>query len=83
MNRCDGFIGFACLEQCQYGKLIIEESGVRPLQKLIKEGKMEGQEYVTRAIGLLGHDLENMELMIHAGVCSMFVKILKEGLMKV
>ena len=44
---------------------------------------MEGQQYATRAIGLLGHGLENMELMIHASVCLVFVKILKEGLMKV
>uniref|UniRef100_A0A2P2LIF0 DUF7792 domain-containing protein n=1 Tax=Rhizophora mucronata TaxID=61149 RepID=A0A2P2LIF0_RHIMU len=67
----------------RYGKLIIEEGGVQPLLKLIKEGKMEGQENAARAIGLLGRDPESVEHMILAGVCSVFVKILKEGPMKV
>ncbi|CAM8986672.1 hypothetical protein QQ045_006826 [Rhodiola kirilowii] len=67
----------------RYGKLIIEEGGVGPLLKLVKEGKPEGQENAARAIGLLGRDPENVEHMIHAGVCSVFAKILKEGPMKV
>lgn len=66
------------------GKLIIEEGGVGPLLKLLKEGKtVEGQENAARAIGLLGHDPESVEQMIHAGVCSVFAKILKDGPMKV
>ncbi|KAJ1408789.1 Armadillo-type fold [Sesbania bispinosa] len=67
----------------RYGKLIIEEGGVGPLLKLIKEGKMEGQENAAKAIGLLGRDAESVEHMIHVGVCSVFAKILKEGHMKV
>ncbi|KAI3962555.1 hypothetical protein MKW92_042650 [Papaver armeniacum] len=67
----------------RYGKLIIEEGGVGPLLKLVKEGRMEGQENAARAIGLLGRDPESVEHMIHAGVCSVFAKILKEGPMKV
>ncbi|KAJ8771088.1 hypothetical protein K2173_023413 [Erythroxylum novogranatense] len=67
----------------RYGKLIIEEGGVPPLLKLVKEGKIEGQENAARAIGLLGHDPESVEHMILAGVCSVFAKILKEGPMKV
>ncbi|KAK1439206.1 hypothetical protein QVD17_05022 [Tagetes erecta] len=67
----------------RYGKLIIEEGGVNPLLKLAKEGKLEGQENAALAIGLLGRDPESVEHMIHAGVCSVFVKILKEGPMKV
>ncbi|KAJ9146965.1 hypothetical protein P3X46_029177 [Hevea brasiliensis] len=67
----------------RYGKLIIEEGGVPPLLKLVKEGKMEGQENAARAIGLLGRDTESVEYMIHAGVCIVFAKILKEGPMKV
>ncbi|CAL5197483.1 unnamed protein product [Lathyrus oleraceus] len=65
------------------GKLIIEEGGVGPLLKLIKEGKKEGQENAAKAIGLLGRDAESVDVMIHAGVCSVFAKILKEGPMKV
>lgn len=67
----------------RYGKLIIEEGGVGPLLKLVKDGKLEGQENAARAIGLLGRDPENVEHMTHAGVCSVFAKILKEGPMKV
>lgn len=67
----------------RYGKLIIEEGGIGPLLKLIKEGKLEGQENAARAIGLLGRDPESIEHMIHAGVCLVFGKILKEGPMKV
>ncbi|XP_052197064.1 uncharacterized protein LOC127804269 [Diospyros lotus] len=67
----------------RYGKLIIEEGGIGPLLKLVKEGKLEGQENAARAIGLLGRDQESVEYMIHAGVCSVFAKILKEGPMKV
>ncbi|KAK9067403.1 hypothetical protein SSX86_014731 [Deinandra increscens subsp. villosa] len=67
----------------RYGKLIIEEGGVTPLLKLVKEGKPEGQENAASAIGLLGRDPESVDHMIHAGVCSVFVKILKESPMKV
>ncbi|XP_038723540.1 uncharacterized protein LOC120015266 isoform X2 [Tripterygium wilfordii] len=65
------------------GKLIIEEGGVQPLLKLVKEGRPEGQENAARAIGFLGRDPESVEHMVHAGVCSVFAKILKEGPMKV
>ncbi|XP_070023635.1 importin subunit alpha-like [Nicotiana sylvestris] len=65
------------------GKLIVEEGGVGPLLKLLKEGKLEGQENAAKAIGLLGRDIESVEHMVHLGVCSVFVKILKEGSMKV
>ena len=67
----------------RYGKLIIEEGGVVPLLKLMKEGRVEGQENAARAIGLLGRDQESIEQMILAGACSVFAKILKEGPMKV
>lgn len=67
----------------RYGKLIIEEGGVGPLLKLVKDGRLEGQENAARAIGLLGRDPESVEHMIHAGVCSVFAKVLKEGSMKV
>ncbi|KAL5181281.1 hypothetical protein HKD37_01G002221 [Glycine soja] len=67
----------------RYGKLIIEEGGVGPLLKLLKEGKPEGQEHAARAIGVLGRDPESVEHVIHVGACSVFAKILKEGPMKV
>ncbi|KAL3383142.1 hypothetical protein AABB24_002568 [Solanum stoloniferum] len=67
----------------RYGKLIIEEGGVAPLLKLAKEGRMEGQENASRAIGLLGRDPESVEQIVNAGVCSVFAKILKDGHMKI
>ncbi|ESQ46782.1 hypothetical protein EUTSA_v10027681mg [Eutrema salsugineum] len=67
----------------RYTKLIIEEGGVVPLLKLLKEGKPEGQENAARALGLLGRDSESVEHMIHGGACSVFGKVLKEGPMKV
>ncbi|KAK8934131.1 hypothetical protein KSP39_PZI014432 [Platanthera zijinensis] len=67
----------------RYGKLIIEEDGVGPLLRLVKEGRIEGQENAARAIGLLGRDPESVEQMVVAGVCSVFSKVLKEGPMKV
>ncbi|XP_077231225.1 uncharacterized protein LOC143864218 [Tasmannia lanceolata] len=67
----------------RYGKVIIEEGGVGPLLRLVKEGNLEGQENAARAIGLLGHDPESVEPMILAGVCSVFANILKDGPMKV
>ncbi|XP_047964577.1 uncharacterized protein LOC125209036 [Salvia hispanica] len=67
----------------RYGSLIIEESGVVPLLKLLKEGRMEGQEHAARAIGLLGRDPESVEIIVNAGVCGVVAKILKEGHMKV
>ncbi|KAI3920593.1 hypothetical protein MKW92_020534 [Papaver armeniacum] len=74
-------VSLAC-DNDRYGKLIIEEGGVGPLLKLVKEGRIEGQENAARAIGLLGRDPESVEHMIHAGVCTVF-KILKDGPMKV
>lgn len=67
----------------RYGKLIIEEDGVGPLLRLVKEGRLEGQEYAARALGLLGRDPESVEQMVLAGVCSVFSKVLKESPMKV
>ncbi|MED6108442.1 hypothetical protein PIB30_024013 [Stylosanthes scabra] len=67
----------------RYGRLIIEEGGVGPLLKLLKEGKSEGQENGARAIGLLARDAESVEHIVHSGACSVFAKVLKEGPMKV
>ncbi|CAN8327934.1 unnamed protein product [Cochlearia groenlandica] len=67
----------------RYVKLIVEEGGVNPLLKLLKEGKIEGQENAATTIGLLGRDPESVEQMIQAGVCSVLANILKEGSMRV
>lgn len=84
-DRCDAAASLVSLarDNDRYGKLIIEECGIGPLLKLVKEGKLEGQENAAKAIGLLGKDRESVEHMVHAGVCSVFAKVLKEGPMKV
>ncbi|CAM0952686.1 unnamed protein product [Alopecurus aequalis] len=64
-------------------KLIIEEDGVPPLLRLVKEGRLEGQENAALAIGLLGRDPECVEQMVLAGACSAFAKVLKDAPMKV
>lgn len=67
----------------RYGKLIIEEGGVQPLLKLLKDAAGgEGQESSAKALGLLARDPESVDAMVMAGVCSVFAKILKEGAMK-
>ncbi|RWR92303.1 Armadillo repeat only 2 [Cinnamomum micranthum f. kanehirae] len=84
-NRSDAAASLVSLarDNDRYGKLIIEEGGIGPLLKLVKEGRLEGQENAALAIGLLSRDPESVEQMIHAGVCTVFAKILKEGSMKV
>uniref|UniRef100_A0A0C9S9Q4 TSA: Wollemia nobilis Ref_Wollemi_Transcript_7128_2215 transcribed RNA sequence n=1 Tax=Wollemia nobilis TaxID=56998 RepID=A0A0C9S9Q4_9CONI len=77
------------------GKLIVEEGGIPPLLRLLKEGTetgagtgtvaqtVEGQEAAAKALGKLGKDPERVQQMIRDGVCSVFSKVLKEGPMKV
>ncbi|KAJ8452996.1 hypothetical protein Cgig2_014759 [Carnegiea gigantea] len=67
----------------RYGNLIIEEGGVGPLLKLVKEGNIEGQENASRCIGLLGRDPESVDQIVQAGVGPVFAKTLKDGHMKV
>ncbi|XP_020573734.1 uncharacterized protein LOC110020097 [Phalaenopsis equestris] len=67
----------------RFGRLIIEEDGVSHLLRLVKDGRVEGQENAARALGLLGRDPESVEQMILAGVCSVFAKVLKESPMRV
>ncbi|KAK1262221.1 hypothetical protein QJS04_geneDACA001166 [Acorus gramineus] len=80
-KRCDAAASLVSLarDNDRYGKLIIEEGGVGPLLRLVKEGKPEGQEYAARALGLLGRDPESVEQMVNAGACTVFAKVLKEG----
>ncbi|XP_054787767.1 uncharacterized protein LOC129293707 [Prosopis cineraria] len=84
-DRSDNAASLVSLAQDndRYGKLIIEEGGVPPLLKLLKEGHLEGQQNAARAIGLLGKDPESVEQIVNAGVCTVFAKILKEGDMRV
>ncbi|RLN43151.1 uncharacterized protein C2845_PM01G09080 [Panicum miliaceum] len=66
-----------------YAKYIIEEDGVPPLVKLLKEGTDDGQEAAATALGLLCRDEESVEKLLHTGVCSVFAAALKEPPMRV
>ncbi|CAL4913522.1 unnamed protein product [Urochloa decumbens] len=66
-----------------YAKGIIEEDGVPPLVKLLKEGTDDGQEAAAMALGLLFRDEESVEKLLHTGVCSVFAAALKEPPMRV
>lgn len=49
----------------RYVKLIIQEGGVGPLLKFIKEAKKEGLENAARATGLLGRDPDSLSLNLY------------------
>ncbi|KAK3157351.1 hypothetical protein QOZ80_2AG0119990 [Eleusine coracana subsp. coracana] len=84
-TRTDSAANLASLarDSQHFAKLIIEEDGVPPLLKLLKEGTDEGQEHAARALGLLGCDAESVDKLVQAGVCSAFATALKEPPMRV
>ncbi|KAL5225773.1 hypothetical protein ABZP36_012412 [Zizania latifolia] len=83
--RADSAANLASLarDNQHFAKLIIEEDGVPPLLRLLKEGTDEGQEAAARALGLLGCDAENVDKLVQAGVCSVFATALKDPPMRV
>ncbi|KAL6642490.1 hypothetical protein ACP70R_020671 [Stipagrostis hirtigluma subsp. patula] len=83
--RADAAANLASLarDSHHFAKHIIEEDGVPPLIKLLKDGTDEGQEAAARALGLLGCDAESVDKLIQAGVCSAFTAALKEPPMRV
>ncbi|ONH97112.1 LOW QUALITY PROTEIN: hypothetical protein PRUPE_7G170400 [Prunus persica] len=80
--RCSAAASLACRDHETYMTLIIREGGVEALLKLMEEGPMEGQENAARTLGWLGRSCEIVE-HLHADVCKMFAKILREGSLKV
>ncbi|XP_074564767.1 uncharacterized protein LOC141821261 [Curcuma longa] len=67
-----------------FAKRIIEEEGVPPLLRLLKEGKTEeGQENAACALRFLGRDPESVDRLVAAGAPLAFAKVLKDGPMKV
>lgn len=83
--RADSAANLASLarDNQHFAKLIIEEDGVPPLLKLLKDGTDDGQEAAARALGLLGCDAESVDKLVQAGVCSSFAAALKEPPMRV
>ncbi|KAM0838233.1 hypothetical protein ACQ4PT_061114 [Festuca glaucescens] len=66
-----------------FAKLIVEEDGVVPLVRLLKEGSDDGQEAAATALGLLGRDEASVDRLLHAGVCAVYAATLKEPPMRV
>lgn len=66
-----------------FARLIIEEDGVAPLLRLLKEGEADAQESAARALGHLGRDAESVDHLISTGVCPAFAQALTVGPMKV
>uniref|UniRef100_A0ACD5X4L5 Uncharacterized protein n=1 Tax=Avena sativa TaxID=4498 RepID=A0ACD5X4L5_AVESA len=66
-----------------FAKLIVEEEGVVPLVRLLKEGTDDGQEAAATALGLLGRDEGSVDRLLHAGVCAVYAATLKEPPMRV
>ncbi|KAM0866519.1 hypothetical protein ACQ4PT_042557 [Festuca glaucescens] len=66
-----------------FAKLIVEEDGVVPLVRLLKEGSDDGQEAAATALGLLGRDEASVDRLLHAGVCAVYGATLKEPPMRV
>lgn len=83
--RADSAANLASLarDSQHFAKLIIEEDGIPPLLRLLKEGTDEGQEAAVRALGLLGCDAESTEKLVQAGICSAFTTALKEPQIRV
>ncbi|KAF0929078.1 hypothetical protein E2562_015193 [Oryza meyeriana var. granulata] len=83
--RADAATNLASLarDNPHFAKLIIEEDGVAPLVKLLKDGTDDGQEAAATALGLLARDEESVDKLLHAGVCSVFAAALKEPPMRV
>lgn len=65
------------------GKIIVEEGGVQPLLRLLREGTETGQEEAARALGCLAATPERVGKMRMEGAISVFVQILGHGSMKV
>lgn len=71
----------------RYGKLIVEEGGIQPLLKVLKECvNVKAQESAATVLAVLGRDAESVRAMVEigaGGACSVFSKVLKEGDMRV
>jgi hypothetical protein len=57
-------------------KIIIEEGGVAPLLRLLKDGNIAGQEAAAQALGLLASDKERVRQLRAEGASSVFTHIL-------
>lgn len=64
-------------------KIIVEEGGVQPLLRLLRDGNVGAQEEAARALGCLAGDMERIRSMRSDGAISAFVQILGHGSMKV
>lgn len=80
-QRADGAADLATLarDNERNGKIIIEEGGLPPLLKLLREGTGTGQENAARALGALASDEQRVLEMVRQGAIPVFLHILANG----
>ncbi|KAK3151026.1 hypothetical protein QOZ80_3AG0240730 [Eleusine coracana subsp. coracana] len=61
-----------------FAKYIIEEDGVPPLVRLLKEGGDDARGHAAAALGLLGRDEESAGRLLQSGACAALAQALKE-----
>jgi DNA-binding FrmR family transcriptional regulator len=66
-----------------FAKYIIEEDGVGPLVRLLKDGADVAREAAVTALGLLARDEESVEKLLPFGICSVLATALKEPPLRV
>ncbi|CAM6090369.1 unnamed protein product [Calypogeia fissa] len=65
------------------GKLIIDEGGLPPLLRLLKEGNVPAQEAAANCLGVLARDHQRVQEILEERAVEVFIGILTNGSMKV
>ncbi|KAG6548266.1 hypothetical protein Mapa_010317 [Marchantia paleacea] len=83
--RCDSasILASYAKESERNCKLIIEEGGLPPLLRLLKEGTVAGQEAAAEALGVLARDAERVKQILDERAVEVFIQVLTNGSMKV
>lgn len=77
-EKADGasYLGTLAKDNERNVKIIIEEGGVSPLLRLLKDGTVVGQEAAARALGQLARDKQRVQEMRAEGASSVFTHVL-------
>ncbi|CAK9194199.1 unnamed protein product [Sphagnum troendelagicum] len=70
------YLGTCAKGNQRYLKIIVQEEGVPPLLRLLKEGTLSGQEAAARALGQLARDPGRIKSMVEDGAPAAFVHVL-------
>lgn len=77
-EKADGaaYLGTLAKDNERNVKIIIEEGGVPPLLRLLKEGTVEGQEAAATTLGKLARDKQRVQDLRKEGACCVFTHIM-------